>query len=292
MQILVKQCLSTTCHEVAGDLEHLLIVCPALHNIRQRIFKLWLDRTASIPVLHNLVRLVLASSPTVQVKFILDPCTFPDILMLLEIYGQPLLEHVCYLTRTFAYYIHREKQISLGRWPGDPGRRRRSVTKIPDLQLLKTVNNTSNPFLITGPGLICPDATTTSDVPVPHFGCQARPQTAQCNTTCALNDSTHQIVTKYGCEDCAGLGLPGDCGVASSGVAPDGVAPDGVAPDGVAPGGVAPDGVAPGGVVYAAAHAARGGRQGGDAGVCSGGDRVASNIIISQCIADCCVPMA
>ena len=65
--------------------------------------------------------------------------------------------------------------------------------------------------------------------------------------------------------------------MAPSGVAPGGVAPDGVACSGVAPGGVAPGGVAPGGVVYAAVHAACGGRLGGDAGVCSGGDRVASS---------------
>ena len=43
------------------------------------------------------------------------------------------------------------------------------------------------------------------------------------------------------------------------------------------------DGVALGGVGHVAVHAACGGGQSGGTGVCSGGDRAASPIIISQC---------
>ena len=44
-----------------------------------------------------------------------------------ELYDFPIIEHVLYLTRTYAYYIHREKIIMLGRWPGDHGRRQRKI---------------------------------------------------------------------------------------------------------------------------------------------------------------------
>ena len=36
-----------------------------------------------------------------------------------DTYGQKLLDLVYYCGRTYVYYIHREKQILLGKWPGD-----------------------------------------------------------------------------------------------------------------------------------------------------------------------------
>ena len=282
-------CLADTCSQVKGDLVHILVVCPALQVVRDRLTKLWLDRTASLPALYHLLCSVLSSTPSVQVQFILDPSLFPGIFTLWESHGQPLLDHVYYLTRTYAYYLHREKLISLGRWPGDPGRRRipltyntkskpkanRQQTGHSDLGQPESNKNVfsiidTNTNILTFPGPNPDDPTSSADDPTSSTDTSIHPyrQTVPATTQ---NDSTHQIVTNYGNEDCAWLGLPGDCGVASSGVAPDGVAPDGVAPDGMAPAGVAP-----GGVVYAPVHAACGGRQGGDAGVCSGSDSVAS----------------
>ena len=40
-------CLLDTCHEVSGDLEHMLVVCPALENIRNRLHSLWCMKTVS-----------------------------------------------------------------------------------------------------------------------------------------------------------------------------------------------------------------------------------------------------
>ena len=277
-------CLADTCSQVKGDLVHILVLCPALHAVRDRLTKLWLDRSASLPALYQLICKVLTSPPSVLVQFILDPSTFPGIITLWEIHGQPLLEHVFYLTRTYAYYMHREKLISIGRWPGDPGRRKinlsrqykpgtnQTQTKKSDLgqpsinkDLCLKNDSISNYLIFPGTN---PDDPTSSPDTLQHCR-QSVPQINPSNTSQSCDGS--------GYEDCAGLGLSRDCGVSPDGVALCGVAPDGVAPGGVAPSGVAPGGVAPGGVVYAAVHAACGGRQGGDAGVCSGGDRVASS---------------
>ena len=46
--------------------------------------------------------------------------SFLEILKLWEVYGQKVIEIIFYCTRTFVYYIYREKQILLGIWPGDP----------------------------------------------------------------------------------------------------------------------------------------------------------------------------
>ena len=43
---------------------------------------------------------------------------FPTMIHLAQLYGQDLVNHVHYLTRTFAFYMHREKLITTNRWPG------------------------------------------------------------------------------------------------------------------------------------------------------------------------------
>ena len=111
-------CLADTCSQVVGNLEHILVLCPALEAVRSRLRNMWLSKTIQLPALHCLLRRVLSAPPASQVQFILDPWTSEEIVQLWEVYGQPLLEHVFYLCRTFAYYIHRQKLILLGRWPG------------------------------------------------------------------------------------------------------------------------------------------------------------------------------
>ena len=121
-------CLAPTCCSgVTGDLEHMLVACPALQEVRARLTKLWLDRSTQSTALHQLIKMVLASPPLIQVQFILDPTVFDGIKMLIELYDFPIIEHMLYLTHTYAYYIHRETMIMLGRWPGDHGRRQRSI---------------------------------------------------------------------------------------------------------------------------------------------------------------------
>jgi hypothetical protein len=139
-------CLAPTCSGVTGDLEHMLLTCSAFQEVRARLTKLWLDRSTQSPALHQLIKMVLASPPLVQVQFILDPMVFDGIKMLIELYDFPIIEHVLYLTRTYAYYIHREKMIMLGRWPGDHGRRQRSILppKSQPLHACIPATNTSN----------------------------------------------------------------------------------------------------------------------------------------------------
>ena len=131
-----------------GDLEHILVVCPALQSARERLTKLWLDKSAQSPGLHQMIQMVLKSPPSIQVQFILDPTVFDGISMLVECHGLPILLHVLYLTRTYAYYMNREKLIQLGRWPGDFGRKQKPVAQI-RAQKVKKVQ-TINDFLVPG----------------------------------------------------------------------------------------------------------------------------------------------
>ena len=109
-------CEASTCDGVRGDLEHLLISCPALKLDRDRVYNLWLLKSRENSPLFALITSIMSASPTEQVKFILNPCANPEILKLVQTQGTPLLEHITYLTRTFAFNMHRKKLILTGRW--------------------------------------------------------------------------------------------------------------------------------------------------------------------------------
>ena len=91
-------------------LEHLLVVCPALETVRERLFSMWLERSVMFPTLHSIIRDVLASNEAAKVQFILEPLAFPQLANCYQLHGQRFIEQLSYLTRTFAFYIHREYQ--------------------------------------------------------------------------------------------------------------------------------------------------------------------------------------
>ena len=107
----------------------MLVVCPALKSVRKRLVKFWFDRSAATPALLRFMTEIVCSQPHDLTQFILDPSQFPAILAMWSTLGQDIINHIYYLTRTFAYYMHREKLILLGRWPGDPGRKQKLITK-------------------------------------------------------------------------------------------------------------------------------------------------------------------
>ena len=108
--------------------------------------KFWRDRALPYNELAKIISEILSSPPQAQTQFILDPCLVPAILALCNQHGKELFDHVYYLTRTYAYYMHRAKMISLGRWPGDPGRKAKVTTllkKQPKNLLIKNICNQS-----------------------------------------------------------------------------------------------------------------------------------------------------
>ena len=71
---------------------------------------MWLERSVMFPALHSIIREVLNSHESLKVQFILEPLAFPNIAKLTKLYGQQFIEQLSYLTRTFAFYIHKEYQ--------------------------------------------------------------------------------------------------------------------------------------------------------------------------------------
>ena len=110
-------CLASTCNQTVGDLEHMLLQCPALQLVRNTITEMWLKRSTTVPDLQSLVLKVVASSAKKRMCFILDPTSMPDIVGLYQKHGMAVLDIVFYMTRTYAYGLHRKQLILRGKWP-------------------------------------------------------------------------------------------------------------------------------------------------------------------------------
>ena len=109
-------CEATTCKDVVGDLEHLLLDCPGLHVDRTRIFNLWLSSSTEFPPVFSLLLQKMASEKHDLIHFILNTSADHDVIAMTQTYGEMVLDHMMYLTRTFAYTMHKKKLQITGRW--------------------------------------------------------------------------------------------------------------------------------------------------------------------------------
>jgi len=112
-------CVMPTCENCIGDLEHLLLFCPALQTTRNRLFSIWNQKLCQfaplLAVFHGLVN----GTSQDFIAFLLNPSANSKIIRLSQVYGPWVLENVMYLTRTYVYTIHKEKLILTGEWAKD-----------------------------------------------------------------------------------------------------------------------------------------------------------------------------
>ena len=110
-------CIMSTCNNVFGDLEHLLLICPAFKELRTRLLTYWKQKICHLkPVLDHFLRLCNGSTNNF-VAFLLNPSANSDLLCLTQTYGSFVIEQTMYLARTFIFSLHREKLKLTGRWP-------------------------------------------------------------------------------------------------------------------------------------------------------------------------------
>ena len=112
-------CSMPTCGNVLGDLEHLLLFCPALEPTRSRLYSIWSQKLHQIPLLNGLFQSLNSLPAHVVVAFLLNPSANSEVVRLSQLHGSWVLENVMYLTRTFVYNIHKEKLIQTGDWTND-----------------------------------------------------------------------------------------------------------------------------------------------------------------------------
>ena len=79
--------------------------------------QMWLSKATEYPGLETIIVRVLQSLPSEKMAFILDPTSDADIILLTQQYGQPFLDMLFYMIRTYVYTLHRRKLIIVGQWP-------------------------------------------------------------------------------------------------------------------------------------------------------------------------------
>ena len=104
-------CTANTCTKILGTLEHILVTCPSLNLIRERMYSMCLENTIMFPSLHQLLRDVLASSEEMKTQFFLEPLAFQCVLQDSESIGPQYIQTVSYITRTFVFRIFREYSL-------------------------------------------------------------------------------------------------------------------------------------------------------------------------------------
>ena len=91
---------------------------------------------------------ILGSSPDTQVRFILDSTACPEIISLVQAFGQKIKDRVCYLTRTWAFSVHHHKMKILARWPENTrtnSKKTRSFTELDTSHSIVPLPSPNNP---------------------------------------------------------------------------------------------------------------------------------------------------
>ena len=105
-------CRLPGCQDQVGSLEHILLHCPALSDARARAISLWSSFLVSKPSLFPLISHYTMCDEINQMQFLLDPTCLPKVITANQV--DPLTIHHCmYLTRTWNYTIHIERQKML-----------------------------------------------------------------------------------------------------------------------------------------------------------------------------------
>jgi len=103
-------CTAADCVNQKGTLEHILVSCPSLETVRERMFAMCLEKTVMFPSLHQFIRDVLTSDEEVKTLFFIEPLAFPLVRHGCMVFGQQYILTVSYITRTFVFNINREYQ--------------------------------------------------------------------------------------------------------------------------------------------------------------------------------------
>ena len=109
-------CSLPTCYKTLGDLEHILLFCPALEPIRIRFYSIWNQKLQHFPPLLELFLSLRNATSHYVMVFLLDPSANSDVIRLTQQHGSWVLQNVIYLTRTYVYNIHKERLILSGEW--------------------------------------------------------------------------------------------------------------------------------------------------------------------------------
>ena len=111
--------LSPECIEIKEDIPHILQFCPALSELRLRMYD-YVNSFCEASALPDEVKRVLLEFCHTRCPlfcdFLLDCSSIPEVIHLSQRYGKGVL-HSCFeVTRTYVYALHRQRLKFLGTW--------------------------------------------------------------------------------------------------------------------------------------------------------------------------------
>ena len=108
-------CKVPGCADVPGTLQHIATgECPGLAAALVRAVALWKNFLLQNPVLFPIVKHYSLGDSFLG--FLLDPTTKPLVISLTQKHGPQISEKLCYMTRTWLFYMHKERLKQLGLW--------------------------------------------------------------------------------------------------------------------------------------------------------------------------------
>ena len=100
--------LGPECQSTPDTISHILGSCPVLDGTRNRLITMWFTKEPNGP-LHHLLSHVIKWSEEEFTGFVLDPLANPYIISMTQCIGEIISEKICYLTRTFCFSIHNDR---------------------------------------------------------------------------------------------------------------------------------------------------------------------------------------
>ena len=107
---------STNSNSTPEHLPHILAICPALQQTREKLVKFTISYCEQVPHLSQLVFTFLVPDHPLYCHFLLDCSTIPAVTTAVQEYGNEYLYYLFQITHTWCYNLHRERMKILGRW--------------------------------------------------------------------------------------------------------------------------------------------------------------------------------
>ena len=110
-------CKIPGCVGVPGTLQHLATgECHGLSNAYIRATSLWSTFLKKTPVLLPIIKHYSLGQPSTFLSFLLDPTTLPPVIALSQKHGPEINDQLCYLTRTWLFFMHKERLKLMNLW--------------------------------------------------------------------------------------------------------------------------------------------------------------------------------
>ena len=111
---LCQLCLMGKYPSTLGTLEHFLLECPALLDVRKTCSSHWSNylqaKPVLLPIVSHLSDLDNLNDIKPQIQFLLDPSSCPEVIKSVQEYDVGIMSDLLYMTRTWCHSHHLKRQ--------------------------------------------------------------------------------------------------------------------------------------------------------------------------------------